>query len=155
MRPETPLTAASPAPTSVQLFIEVVTLLLILLFAYTGLMKITENARFAYTMNDNPLIEPYTNTLRFAVPSIELITVALLLTRKTRRTGLLVSTILLLAFTCYVAVMLATQSHLPCSCGGIIEYLDWKQHLIINTMLTIAGGAAYALHRKNYRDKQA
>jgi len=42
--------------------------------------------------------------------------------------------------TVYLALMLGTEKHLPCSCGGAIESLTWRQHILFNLFfLALAG----------------
>jgi hypothetical protein len=37
----------------------------------------------------------------------------------------------------YIAIMLLSGSHLPCTCGGIISDVGWKEHLYFNGLFII------------------
>jgi hypothetical protein len=54
-----------------------------------------------------------------------------------RKTGLLGSAVLMSLFTIYVFYMIKFSPGLPCTCGGIIQYMNWHQHLYFNTGLTL------------------
>jgi hypothetical protein len=73
----------------------------------------------------------------WAVPVTELAAAGLLLIRRTRRIGLFVSLALMVSFTLYLAFMLGTEKHLPCSCGGVMSAMSWGQHLVFNIFFTI------------------
>jgi hypothetical protein len=47
------------------------------------------------------------------------------------------SVLLLVVFEIYIAIMLLSGSHLPCTCGGIISTMGWKQHLFFNAFFII------------------
>ena len=71
-------------------------------------------------------------TLVWAVPAIELVAAVLLLARRMRRIGFYISLALMVLFTVYLALMLGSGEHLPCSCGGVIAWMTWRQHLVFN-----------------------
>ena len=35
-------------------------------------------------------------------------------------------------FTAYIYILLNYSSFVPCSCGGILESLTWKEHMLFN-----------------------
>jgi hypothetical protein len=121
---------------------EIVAALFILLFVYTALSKLVELDRFRAVLSSSPLLGSYAVLLSAAVPFLELLTSALLFFPRTRKTGLWISFILMLLFTGYIGYMLAFASHLPCSCGGVIQSLSWKQHLLFNTFMTMLAAVA-------------
>ena len=127
--------------------------LLILLFAYAGLSKLTNYNLFQKELQDFPFISTSANFIAWFIPLIELITVCLLFFSSTHLYGLYVSLILLLLFTGFLIFMLAFDKNLPCSCGGIISRLSWKQHIVFNLvfiMPSIAGIVLYKqLHKTN------
>jgi hypothetical protein len=116
--------------------------LLIVLFVYAASSKLFDYNQFSTQLGRSPLIGSYATVIAWMVPAIELIIVAMLTIKPTRIQGLYASLILLLIFTLYIAGMLLSGEHLPCSCGGVISALSWKQHLIFNLFfmaLSIAG----------------
>jgi hypothetical protein len=116
--------------------------LLIVLFVYAASSKLFDYNQFSTQLGRSPLIGSYATVIAWMVPAIELIIVAMLTIKPTRIQGLYASLILLLIFTLYIAGMLLSGEHLPCSCGGVISALSWKKHLIFNLFfmaLSIAG----------------
>lgn len=106
--------------------------LLIFLFTYTAGSKFSEFGFFRAQLSIYPYIKGAAPFLAMAVPAAELGVVACLLFPATRKLGLYASFLLLLCFTVYLGVMVATQSNLPCSCGGVIASLSWQQHILFN-----------------------
>lgn len=119
------------------LLIEIICGLLILLFAYTGINKLMDVNRFRVAIQASPLIENKSFALAWIVPITELLIALLLFIPRFRLSGLYASSGLMLLFTIYVGYMLTTISLLPCSCGGIIQAMTWKQHLTFNIFFTI------------------
>lgn len=116
--------------------------LLIFLFAYTACSKILSFHQFESVLRRAPLIGEYATLFSILIPASELLLVVLLLLPKTQRTGLKAAFILLLIFTLYLGFMVITVPHLPCTCGGVIQKLSWKQHIWFNlafVLLTFMG----------------
>lgn len=131
-------------------FKEVIAGLLVLLFLYTALTKLKDRSRFIGAMQHNPLLFPYANLLSWLIPVIELIIVVLLFIPRSRRSGVLASAVLLSIFTGYIGYMLLSNSELPCTCGGVLEKMSWRQHLILNVFMTVLSIAAWLRHPKRF-----
>ena len=116
---------------------ETTRLLLILLFTYTAVSKLIGHYLFLQQLRNNPVLQWMAVFLSIAVPLLELAAALCLLFIKTGNTGWWISGILMSSFTIYIAAMLWFSPKLPCSCGGIIDALSWKQHLIINGLLSM------------------
>lgn len=112
--------------------------LLVFLFTYTGVSKIINHATFEVTLFQSPLAKDYRSIISWVVPGIELIIVLLLFPEKSRRLGLLLSLLLMLVFTCYIAYMVLFIPNLPCSCGGILKELSWNNHLLLNSFIIVS-----------------
>ncbi|RAJ06690.1 hypothetical protein LX64_01817 [Chitinophaga skermanii] len=130
-----------------QLFVEIVIALLVLLFVYTGSDKLLNRAIFSAQLAQSPwdLLKHNRELFSWIVPILELVVALLILLKKTKTIGLLMAGIAMLSFTLYVGIMLGTHQHLPCSCGGIIRYLSWSQHLIFNSIFTILSFVVFYL----------
>jgi hypothetical protein len=113
--------------------------LLILLFAYTAFSKVIEFAKFRNVLKEAPLIGNYAMFLAALILAAELVIVLLLILPQTKKTGLTAATGLLTVFTVYLVFMVFTDPHLPCSCGGVIQQLNWKQHIVFNVFFIILG----------------
>ncbi|TDW99818.1 MauE/DoxX family redox-associated membrane protein [Dinghuibacter silviterrae] len=113
---------------------EVFSCLLILLFVYTASSKLLDFSTFTVQLSHHVLLEHVFLLVAIGVVTSELLVSLLLLLPKTRRAGFWGSAILLAGFTIYLTVMVLTQQHLPCACGGVIRYMTWKQHILFNLM---------------------
>ncbi|MDI3321372.1 MauE/DoxX family redox-associated membrane protein [Pinibacter soli] len=111
---------------------EIIAALLILLFAYTAFQKFIGHGTFLNTLHNSALLRPVAIFVSWSVPITELAIVCLLLFPLLRKIGLLCSAVLLTVFTIYIVCMLLFSSSLPCTCGGIISSLSWKQHILFN-----------------------
>lgn len=125
--------------------VEIAAALLVLLFLYTGIVKLKDYEGFVGQMRHNPLLNNYRSWLAWMVPAAELGISMLLIIPVTRRWGLLLGGMLMAAFTLYVAYMLLMQPNLPCTCGGIISKLSWRGHLLVNVLMTAISFAGYYL----------
>ena len=109
--------------------------LLLFLFTYTGISKLADPEGFRAVLLRMPLIARGAAALAVAVPSAELVIALLLLFPRTRLKGLYGSLVLLSVFTCFLLYMVLFVPRLPCSCGGVIGSLSWKEHVVLNTGL--------------------
>jgi hypothetical protein len=130
------------------LIIEAITAVLLLLWIYTGLNKLIHYDKFSFEVGRSPFLQYVAPWVAALVPLAELLIAALLISKRTRVTGLYASLFLMTLFTGYVYVMLRYAYDLPCSCGGIIELLTWEQHLAVNLMLTLLTVAAILLQSR-------
>jgi uncharacterized membrane protein YphA (DoxX/SURF4 family) len=131
-------------------FAELITGALVFLFLYTALTKLYDVSRFASAMKHNSILAPYADILKWFVPITEIIIVILLCIPQTRRKGILISAILLVAFAAYISYMLFKDSDLPCTCGGILESMSWKQHLVFNISMIVLSVAAWLRYPKRF-----
>lgn len=135
--------------------IEIIAALFILLFVYTASSKLLEMHKFQYTIAKSPLIGDFANLISWAVPITEISIAIILLIPKTRLVGLYASTALMAIFTLYIGYMIAFTPKLPCSCGGVIKYMSWNQHLLFNIFFTLLGVWGIMLLRKNNKQQLA
>src|ERR1700743_1132377 len=94
---------------------QLVTVLLILLFTYAATSKFVEHDKFRFQLIRAPFIRQFSSFLSFALPVGELLITALLIKAQTRLLGLWLSFVSMLVFTIYVAAMLLSHQHLPCT----------------------------------------
>jgi uncharacterized membrane protein YphA (DoxX/SURF4 family) len=129
----------------------IVSLLLILLFVYTSLAKLTDYYNFKFGLSESPFIAPFANILSWAVPASELGIAALLAIPKFRLAGLYASFVLMSLFTLYIASMLGFGEDIPCSCGGVIEEMSWPMHIVFNSAFVLLSGIAIWIERRKRR----
>jgi hypothetical protein len=107
---------------------------------------------YVLSMRAQPLQHWLSSFLTYAVPISELIAVVLLISGKFRKQGLYLSLGLLLIFTGYISlVQLNYYGRIPCSCGGVIRYMTWNQHLFFNLFFIAITGIAIWLNKTNYK----
>lgn len=128
---------------------ELITALLIFLFSYTAVSKFFELPSFRAVLSNAPLLNKHAGFLSFAIPLTELAVVLLLCFSTTRLRGLYCSAALLIVFTIYIAYMIETTPHLPCSCGGVIQQLSWGQHFLFNLFLVLMTFTGITTYKNN------
>lgn len=134
------------------LIIEIITALLVLLFLHTAVSKLLDLDGFARDMNNQPFPNSFTPLLIWVLPMSEIIIAGALLFEKTRTIALYASLILMSLFTIYTAlVLLHVFEYIPCSCGGVVRYLSWPQHLVFNLFFTAISFWAIIKRQKNIK----
>jgi hypothetical protein len=122
--------------------IEISAALLVILFIYTGMNKLMDHEQFSFQLGRSPYMQHLVDYIAIPLPLGELAIAALLIFKRTRLLGFYASFFLMSLFTGYVWLMLNKSYYLPCSCGGILQALSWKAHLVFNatfTGLSLAG----------------
>ena len=128
--------------------VDIISSLFIILFLYTGLMKLIDRLTFDTALHKSHLLYKVAPVLIWLVPIGELLIALCLILPKTRRLGLYGSFLLMSIFTLYVGDMIYFGSHLPCTCGGIIQYMNWHQHFYFNSCFTILALVGLWLDKK-------
>jgi hypothetical protein len=126
-------------------FIEIVSLLLIILFTYAATNKLMDIDTFRIQLSQSPLLTPLASFISWFIPSLELAIAALLLTQRFRLVGLYAGYGLMVAFTAYIVAILGFSDFVPCSCGGILEKLGWTEHLVFNLVFVALPVSAIVL----------
>ena len=114
------------------IFVKAVSCFFILLFMYASVSKLLEFENFRVQLAQSPMLGAYAGVVSLLVIIVELSIVYLLVIQKFRLTGLYASLAIMSAFTMYIFLILNYSDYIPCSCGGILEKMDWNQHLIFN-----------------------
>jgi putative oxidoreductase len=127
---------------------QLIAALFILLFAYTALDKLLHIKQFIFYLRNFSLFAFAPVFSAWSVVFVEMIIVCFLFFNSTRRIGFLASLCLMLVFTLFIGYMLVTFEKLPCSCGGIIKQLSWRDHLIANLVFTGLAGIGWYLQTK-------
>ncbi|WP_394336474.1 MauE/DoxX family redox-associated membrane protein [Aureibaculum luteum] len=115
-----------------KLLIELLISMCVILFVYAAISKFLDFENFLAQIGQSPVLSSFTNWVAWIVPISELIVAILLITPSYRLIGLLSFYSIMVMFTTYIVVILNFSDFVPCSCGGILESLGWKQHLIMN-----------------------
>ena len=128
--------------------VEVIALLFVILFLYTGISKLMEYAVFKEQMADSPVLKPIAPFMAWALPITEFLVSLLLFIPRLRLKGLYASLVLMAAFTLYIIAIMIFNKELPCSCGGIIELLSWRGHLVFNSVFIVLAFTGILLEKK-------
>jgi Methylamine utilisation protein MauE len=131
------------------IIIEIISSLFILLFVYTAMMKFIEHDSFKVVLGESPLIGSMANALSWLLPVTEILTAILLFFPSVRIWGFISALFLMTIFTGYITYMLLFASSLPCSCGGVLAHMTWKEHMVFNVFFTILAAAGLRLTLRN------
>lgn len=116
----------------------IVIALLLLLWVPVSIDKMVDFASFKDGILNQPFSDSLGHILIYTLPAFELLTVFALVSKKFRRVGLILSTLLMAGFTGYVAVaLLGAWEKLPCGCGSVIKEMNWTQHFFFNLLFLV------------------
>lgn len=138
-------------------FVEITSLLFIMLFVYASLSKFFDFKNFQIQLGQSPLLSAHALWVSYAVPVVELLIAGLLIVRRFRIFGLFASLSLMTMFTAYIFLILYYSSFVPCSCGGILQKMSWNAHLIFNVFFIVISILSIVFKtklRKDVRKKQ-
>lgn len=130
--------------------VALIAILYIVLFVYTAVSKLMHLEVFELRLERMPYISPFAQVISWGVPFLELVVVGLLLFNKYRRIGLYASLILMFVFTGYIITVLQFSDSIPCSCGGVISALGWKDHILLNSTFMLLALFGIIWSKKNY-----
>src|SRR6202048_5203484 len=133
------------------LFVEIISALLVFLFIYASLSKLLDFDKFIYQLSQSPFITNISWLVVWAIPLGEILISICLIIKRTRLAGLYLSFFLMLLFTGYIFIMLQYSSYLPCSCGGVLSSMSWKQHFYFNLAFTGLSVTAITIQNKGSR----
>jgi len=123
--------------------------LVALLFAYAGFSKIMDFNVFRNQLSAIVFLKRAAPFIASTLPAFEILTAFLISFRNTQIPGWWLAAILMTTFTIYVAVIILFKKHLPCSCGGVIAAMTWKQHLLFNIFFMLVTWTALYHSIKN------
>lgn len=129
-----------------KLIVEIICLFYILLFVYAAVSKLLDFENFEVQLGQSPLLSVFAWWISWIIPSLELLTVFLLILPRFRILGLFATLSLMTMFTVYIFIILHFSSFVPCSCGGILEKMSWNTHLIFNVFCILCSVTALVLH---------
>lgn len=114
------------------------------MFSYAAASKLIDFKSFRIQILIQPVPRWSVAYLIYIVPLTEILTITLLLFKKTKTLGLYSAASLMVLFTLYVGLaMSGAFGSIPCSCGGVIGKLSWPQHFIFN--LIFLGLSTYGI----------
>jgi uncharacterized membrane protein YphA (DoxX/SURF4 family) len=135
--------------------IEIICFLFILLFVYAAGMKLRDVEEFVAQLSQSPLLMPFASWIAWFIPILELIVAGLLIIRRFRLIGLIASFTLMVMFTVYIIVIMNFATHVPCSCGGVLNDMGWGEHLVFNIAFVVLAVTGIILLTKQTGKKTA
>jgi hypothetical protein len=110
---------------------------LIVLWVYASVSKLITFDEFQVQLAQSPLLSAYAVPVSYLVIIAELSIAVLLCVRRSLLIGLYLSFGLMTAFVVYIHLILNYSDFVPCSCGGILEKMGWKEHFWFNIIVCL------------------
>jgi len=127
--------------------------LTILLWSYAVFSKLEDLKLYQRQMNEQPFSPEIIYVLIYLVPALELAAATLLILNR-YKWGLRISLSLLVCFTIYISIILnKVFLNAPCSCGGFISKLSWKNHLYFNMLFIVLN--TFCLIHANKKERRS
>jgi len=117
--------------------VEIISFLFILLFVYAATSKLADVEKFRIQIGQSPLLTDISYLISWTIPSIELIIAAMFVWVRFRLVALYSAFALMLMFTIYIVAIMTLSEQIPCACGGVLDRLGWKEHLIFNIVFVL------------------
>lgn len=134
-------------PSISNLSLRIIAFALIMLWVPVTIDKFWNLGEFHATLLNQPFPNWWARILYWLLPLLELLIVIFLVwpKRKLQHWGMLLSTILLIVFTSYIALgLLNVFDQRPCGCGSVLKSMTWEQHFWFNLFfLFLSGTGAY------------
>jgi len=125
--------------------VEIISILLIALFVYAAFSKVSDYPKFLIQLGQSPLLTAYVNWMAWIVPSIEILIAIMLIIPRTKLIALYGSFTLMVMFTAYIITILNFSDYIPCSCGGVLQHMSWKTHLVFNIVFVMLAATGVLL----------
>lgn len=136
-----------------QTVFHIIIISLLILWIPVSIDKIMGFSAFKQGILRQPFSDNLGYLLVYILPILEVLTVLALVIDRYRKIGLILSTVLMLAFTGYIGVaLLGAWEKLPCGCGSVISGMSWKQHFFFNLFFLMTSIVGYFLHRSLHRN---
>lgn len=135
--------------------LEVISFSFIILFVYAAVTKLLDYEKFTVQIGQSPLLTDIAGFVGWFIPSIEIVIAVMLGFIRTRLMGLYGAFAMMVMFTGYIIAILGFSEDIPCSCGGVLEKLGWKEHLVFNIAFVVIALAGILLLSPKRRRREA
>ena len=119
--------------------VDIIAYLFIVLFIYASVNKLIDYDNFSAELGKSPLLTAFARWVAWGIPAIELVVVVLLTVPKWALVGFYAAFSLMTMFTAYIIAILKFSDFIPCSCGGVLQSMNWDQHLVFNIFFIVLG----------------
>ncbi|WP_166962499.1 MauE/DoxX family redox-associated membrane protein [Yeosuana marina] len=120
-----------------QILTKTISLLYVILFVYAATSKLIDFNHFTTQLTRSPYISNYAHWISWGTPTIEYILAGLLAFKIYTLKAFYASFSLMVLFTIYIVFVLNFSDSIPCSCGGVLSSLGWKDHVIFNMVFIV------------------
>jgi uncharacterized membrane protein YphA (DoxX/SURF4 family) len=120
-----------------QVLANIICFCFIFLFVYAAMSKLIDYQKFRVQVGQSPLLSPFANWVAWFIPLIEIVISAMLAIQKFRNWGLYAAFTLMVLFSAYIFSITHYSDYVPCSCGGILEHMNWNQHFVFNLFFVV------------------
>lgn len=127
---------------------QLISLVFIILWIYAAVNKLIDYEKFQVQLGQSPLLTDFSEVVSWLIPALEISIALLLVFDATRKTGLWLSFSMMVMFTAYIIAITRFSDFVPCSCGGILEKLDWETHLVFNIIMMIISFAGVIVQNR-------
>lgn len=132
--------------------LNIISFLLALTFSYAAVSKAIDLPKFQVQLGQSTMLGFIAEPLSILVPVVEIALTVLIFIPRTRVVGFYSLLAMMTMFTTYIVIIMNYSYHIPCSCGGILNSLGWKHHLVFNLVLcTLIVLAIVILERSSQR----
>ena len=130
---------------------EIIAALFILLFVYAAASKLIDYQQFRIQLGKSPMLTAFAGSVAWIIPTVEIFIALLLAIQKFRLGALYASFSLMVMFSAYIIAITRFSEYVPCSCGGVLQKMNWNQHLLFNTAFIFLGisGIVFQSHKIN------
>ncbi|HMI67796.1 MAG TPA: MauE/DoxX family redox-associated membrane protein [Cyclobacteriaceae bacterium] len=125
--------------------IEIFAFSLILLFVYAAFSKVLDLEKFRIQIGQSPLLTKLQSSVSIVIPLVEIVCSMMLAIPKYRLVGFALAFGLMSMFNAYIISILQFSEHIPCACGGVLQFLGWKRHLLFNCFFGGVAAAGFVL----------
>ncbi|KRT15927.1 hypothetical protein ASU31_10475 [Pedobacter ginsenosidimutans] len=130
--------------------IELMSATLVLLFVYASINKLIDLQKFQIELSKSPILNPFSEIVSIAIPGLEIGISFLFFLEKTKHLAFYLSFGLMTAFIAYIIIILNFSDYIPCSCGGVISLLTWRQHIFFNLFFSVISALGVLLYPVRY-----
>lgn len=120
------------------IYMKFIRYLLVVLFLYASVSKLTVHTLFFSQLEQSPLIPiNFTYIISYALPILEIVIAILLINKNSLFLGYISSFVLMLLFTVYLIALVSLYNRIPCACGGILGNMSYTVHITFNILVSI------------------
>ncbi|ATP56262.1 hypothetical protein CPT03_07150 [Pedobacter ginsengisoli] len=133
------------------LLIEIVSVAFLFLFVYAAFSKLSDIEKFRVQLGKSPILNAFVGIVVYIVPMVEILLAVMLCFKRSRLIAIYGAYTLMLCFSIYIIYILKYSPYIPCSCGGILENMSWRQHLVFNigfVFVSIVGILMYPTNKE-------